>query len=288
MREKSLDEFESIFERASIPVLDITEIRIARIAAVLKNDPLDASVIALAGYLKERFDAEVRLHFVPGVDASGSAAASGFQATDTCFNSTAELVGQISIGRSQLIILPEPQTQGARVVDLLTMIEGAAPPVLLLRKPVESPESVFRRVLHALTGNFRLDRNFEYSFSLVADQGGSLMLLHTVSDIEIDDVRDALRVSPDIQDDQREELISRMGKHGERYLKGVVAAGRESPYDVSYRIEVGEVIPSVRRELQRGGYGLLVVGAHREGHSHVAAEDYQLIDLVRDVPVLAL
>ena len=56
MREKSLDEFESIFERASIPVLDITEIRIARIATVLKNDPLDASVVALAGYLKERFD----------------------------------------------------------------------------------------------------------------------------------------------------------------------------------------------------------------------------------------
>ena len=66
MRENSLDEFESIFERASIPVLDITEIRIARIAAVLKNDPLDASVVALAGYLKERFDAVVRLHFVPG------------------------------------------------------------------------------------------------------------------------------------------------------------------------------------------------------------------------------
>jgi hypothetical protein len=202
------------------------------------------------------------------------------------FASTAELVGQISIGRSQLVLLPDPQ--GATPpVEIDALVQGTAPPILVIRAPLERPQAVFRRILHSLTGNFQQTRNFAHSFALVED-GGAVVLLHTIDQTELHDVRDALRVSPDIAADDGEELIQSLTRRGERYLKAVVAASRKFPYDVSYRLAVGEVRATVERELAAGDYGLLVVGRHQEGYSHVEAEDYQLMHQVRQVPVLAL
>jgi hypothetical protein len=47
-------------------------------------------------------------------------------------------------------------------------------------------------------------------------------------------------------------------------------------------------VTAVQEELAAGAYGLLVVGRHEEGYSRITAADYQLMHLVRDVPVLAL
>ena len=293
MRERSLDQFESIFERASIPVLDIQELDLKRIAAVLRGDELDESVLRLAEYLSRRFGAEVRLHWSATLNAdqvAGQAQAGGFAPAPGPFGSTAELVGQISIGRSQLVLLPDPAGETPALppaVDIDRLVQGTAPPILLIRRSVEHPQAVFQRILHSLTGNFQQTRNFAHSFALV-EEGGTIVLLHTINQTELHDVRDALRVSPDIAATGGEELLQSLTRRGERYLKAVVAASRKFPYDVSYRLAVGEVRATVERELAAGEYGLLVVGRHQEGYSHVEAEDYQLMHQVRHVPVLAL
>jgi len=289
MRERSLDQFESIFERASIPVLDIQELDLKRIAAVLRGDELDESVLRLAQYLSRRFGADVRLHWSAMLNAdhvAEQAEAGDFAPPSGPFGSTAELVGQISIGRSQLVLLPDPQDT-TPAVDIDTLVQGTTPPILLIRRPVEHPQAVFRRILHSLTGNFQQTQNFAHSFALV-EEGGAIVLLHTIDQTELHDVRDALRVSPDIAAADGEELLQSLTRRGERYLKAVVAASRKFPYDVSYRLAVGEVRATVERELAAGEYGLLVVGRHQEGYSHVEAEDYQLMHQVRHVPILAL
>jgi hypothetical protein len=289
MRERSLDQFESIFERASIPVLDIQELDLKRIAAVLRGGELDESVLRLARYLGGRFEADVRLHWSAAVNAdqlAGQAEAGEFARASGPFGSTAELVGQISIGRSQLVLLADPHDTSP-AVDIDALVQGTAPPILLIRRPLERPQAALQRVLHSLTGNFQQTQNFAHSFALVED-GGAIVLLHTIDQTELHQVRDALRVSPDIGTAGGEELLQSLTRRGERYLKAVVAASREFPYDVSYRLAVGEVRATVEQELAAGDYGLLVVGRHQEGYSHVEAEDYQLMHQVRHVPVLAL
>jgi hypothetical protein len=109
-----------------------------------------------------------------------------------------------------------------------------------------------------------------------------------IDNAELEDVRDALLVSPETTDEEGDELLAKMAHHGERFLKGVVAASRKEPFDVGYRIVVGDVVDTVRAELESGDYGLLVVGRHEDGRSHVAADDYQLMHAVTEVPVLAL
>ena len=162
-----------------------------------------------------------------------------------------------------------------------------APPILLVGSAIGDPAAVFHKILHSLTGNFQQTQNFAYSFTLAEDDG-RLLLLHTIDEGEVQDVREALQVAPDIAAETGEALLQTVAHHGERYLKAVVAAARELPFDVSYRLAVGEIVPTVREELARGNYGLLVIGSHHEGHSHVTADDYQLMRQVRDIPVLAL
>lgn len=289
MLERSLDEFEAIFERATIPVLDIRELALTRLSAVLKGDPLDASIVALASYMQQRFGAEVQVHWPAGREAVlEPARAAGLTPAERPFASTAELVGQVAIGRRQLILVCEPADEGQRLLDVAALIQGTAPPVLLVRRPIAQPEEVFRRILHSLTGNFRQTQNFSYSFTLVENAGGSLLLLHTIDESDLADVRQALRVSPHVPADGRQELLAGLSKQGERYLKAVVAASRKYPYEVTYRLALGEVVPTVQEELRRGGHTLLVVGHHREGHSFIEAADYELMHEVLDIPVLAL
>lgn len=290
MREQSIDEFESIFEQASIPVLDIENVALARIDVVLKGELLDTTILNLARYFKKRFGSTITIRYPGTVNAGALQVAvreHGIDAERVAFASTAELVGQVSIARSQMVLLSEPSLEANRVVDLDALVQGTKPPVLLVREPVDVPATVFGNILHSLTGNFRQTQNFSYSFTL-AEKGASLVLLHTIAQSELDDVRGALSVSVEVAGAERDELLGRMAHRGERYLKAVVAASQDRPFDVSYRLAIGEIVPTVRAALNVGEFGLLVVGVHVEGHSHVSAADYQLMRQVRDIPVLAL
>lgn len=290
MRERAIDQFQSIFQRASIPVLDIREVVLRRISLVLKGNPLDESILRLAQYLQARFETTVRVHWPASVDSAAASAAErkpGFASAAGPFESTAALIGQIALAHSQLVLIPEPQDERARVVDQDALVKGTAPPILLLRRPVQQPETIFRSILHSLSGNFQQTENFSYSFALVAEEG-SVLLLHAIDKDDIDVVREAMQVSPDVSDQDEDEIIKHLAHHGERYLKAVVAASRKFPYQVTYRMTLGDVVTTVQRELASGSYGLLVVGHHQERHSRITAADYQLMHLVCEVPVLAL
>ena len=197
MRERAIEQFESIFERASIPVLDIREVALRRIALVLKNDPLNESTLKLAAYLQKRFAADVRVHWPASVAESLVAVAEsehGFGRAAGPFESTAALIGQVALSHSQLVLIPEPEDEGARIVDTDALVKGSAPPILLLRQPVEHPQAVFQNILHSLSGNFQQTANFSYSFALVEDQG-TLRLLHAIDHEDLAAVREAMQVS---------------------------------------------------------------------------------------------
>lgn len=292
MREHSLDEFESIFEQASIPVLDIEEVALTRISTVLVGSALDASILKLAAYLGQRFSGRVIVRRPTGLkheDAHRTAGQYGFELAEETFSSTADLIRHITSSEPDLVLLAEPVADGAASarVDLDALVEETAPPILIVRTAIDDPSATFRNVLHGLTGNFQQTQNFTHSFTLAEDHG-ALLLLHVISSHEVDDVRETLQVSPGVAKEAGGKLLDNLARHGERYLKAVVAASRERPFDVRYRIAVGDVVSTVRRERASGDYSLLVVGSHSEGRSHVSAADYRLMHQVRDVPVLAL
>ncbi len=279
MRERALQEFESLFERAAIPVLDIRHVPLGRLAVVVTGTPADESVVAVASTLAERFGSTCTRYVPAGQDAPDEA---------TVFHSTAELIGQLRLGRADLVLVSLPSESGTdEPVDLDDLVFGVAAPILVLRKRLLDPRSPFHSILHSLNGNFRQTRNFSYPFSLALPEA-RLLLLHTIDQDEISDVREALRYTGEIDAQAEEQLLDELRRHGERYLRGVVEAARDEPFVPHYRLEVGPVVATVKQELESGRYGLLVIGRHAEGLSEISAAEYQLMHIVRDVPVLAL
>ena len=289
MKERAIDQFEALFERASIPVLDIDEIRLRRLSLVLADNELDASLIALAKLLRERFQLVVHVHWPRELASCPIESRASLECVPavTGFESAAALIGQIALVHSQLVLLADAELGGTQPGRLDELVAGTAPPVMVLRQPVEKAAAVFANILHSLSGNFRQTSNFAYSFTLVDDRG-RLRLLHVVDQADVTAVREALQVAGDVSNDDEREVLERLTHHGERYLKAVVAASRDLPYEVSYCLRRGEIVAVTQQELTAGDYGLLVVGHHEEGHSHITAADYQLMHLVRNVPVLAL
>ena len=276
MRERALQQFESIFERAAIPVLDVEHIPLTRIAVVHSNYLADEAADAIGQHLAERFSGTVR-SFAPS--EAGPA--------DLTFTSTAELIGQLRLERIDLVILSLPPEVDQQMVGLDDLVLGTAVPILVVRKQILDPASVFRSILHSLHGNFQQTENFSHSFSLAAPQG-TLTLLHTIDQEEIGDVREALRYTGEIDEQGEAQLLDQLRRHGERYLRAVVAAARDEPFEPSYRLEVGPVVATVQKELASGRFSLLVIGKHVEGLSEISAPEYWLMHAVEDVPVLAL
>jgi len=277
MRDKSVDEFQAIFERASIPVLDIKPVTLRRIAVVVKGVDVDAAALQVAASFTRRFNAEAVVYWPATLTKDRIESLtkdSPLKPAEKPFQSTAELVGQISIGHADLVILSEPA-------------DDTKQPVLILHRPPADSNAPFRRVLHSLTGNFRQTTNFSFPFALV-EPGGTVELLHVIDDEEIVDVREALQVSAKIATEDREKLVQEMAKHGERFLKAVVASQRKGSLNVTYRIVVGDIVTTVENTLKQQEYDLLVVGHHAGGRSHVFTADYQLMHKVKDVAVLAL
>ena len=109
MRQRSLHEFESLFERASIPVLDIEPVKIGRIAVVCEGATLDGSALETGDYLKRRFAAEGALLWSSDWDdesALSVASRKEFQPASEAFTSTEELVSQIGSTGAKLVVLP--------------------------------------------------------------------------------------------------------------------------------------------------------------------------------------
>jgi hypothetical protein len=289
-RYRSLDEFESIFEKASIPVFDLPGLELSNCSIVLRDGVLDGSILSLAGYLKARFSCTVQLHWpsiLSGEKADRLATENGLKSFGSPYTSTEEMAGQIDPGECQLLLFSEAIHEENRIVELDRLVELVSVPILLVKAPVEDPSSLFRRVLHCLSGNPENIKHLFYSFDIVEPKG-MLHLLHTIDESELDDICRVLRASPDVVTQSRNDLLRALEQHAERYLRGAVAATEERSYEVDYTLAFGNVLETVKKELSRQDYGLLVAGTHRAGRSHIAAVDYQLLRLAGEIPVLAL
>ena len=286
-RKKSIDEFEALFEQASIPVLDIPALAINPISIVLEDESLDPSIVSVAQYLMNRFGLSIQVH---ATDARAGFALElgqtmGFEWKGMPYGQSETLAEQVDRASSRMVMLG--RTGGDSVISLDSFVESVHVPILILNRPIRKPDTLFGHILHSLTGRFEQERDFSISFHL-AERAADVTVIHTVSSDQIDDVRQTLRVSSQVSAEEQEEVLGHLTVHGERYLKAVVHAARELPCHVTYRIEVGTALEVIEQQLSEGDYSLLVVGAHREGRSHIEAEVYQLMHRVTASAVLAL
>jgi len=300
MRERELDEFGSLFQRAVIPTIEVEKIAIDDIVVLADFSERAAACGRVAAELKRRFGARVSVRFLlsPGEEDQEATArrlmdaVAGDEHRLVEGDPLAHLEEITEREKPSLILAPAPldlsgepaagEALGRFVDDLLV---ATAIPTLLIRKPVDG--SIFRRILATIPGGRPdLIEQFSFAFAL-CPPGGHIRLLHVLEQDRLAELAEVLEIAPGIDTAHGgKELMSALQARMNHLLRGAVRTAEDAAFTVEASLEAGdpmEVLPRYARDAT-----LLIVGSQASHRQFLASRAYELIRRVPDIPVLAL
>jgi hypothetical protein len=248
-----LDEFTSVFRRAVIPRIEVSEIRIPRLL-LLTQGPLGAACEQVAQRLAARFGSEV-------VRAEPAA-----------------LRERIEAVAPSAVIAPEDEHTDALLI--------ATPrPTLIIRKP--QVDDIFTRIVAKIPGGrTELIEQFSIAFAL-CEPGGSVTLLHVLDRDRIEELAAVLEITPDIDTEEGgRELLAAARTRMEHLLRGAVRTAEGGDIEVRADLRVGDpfaIVPEVAKECS-----LLILGSRRAHTEFLESRAYAHMKRTPGVHLLAL
>ena len=313
MDERSIDEFESLFESAIRPSVEIEPVEWTRILVSLDGSNRMGTATAVALHLAQRVKVPVRflstLRMWQGEDEATSkktlqewldvalrkASDVGVQASGITVHGHPgdAIVTEVESEPCSLLIAPTPHgeddlldrtTLGVTVDHLLTKLEV---PMLLIKEALDNPEQVFAQILMYVPGSFEIGPHFSIPFGMV-EASGQLELLHVVDEADIRRVAQALEITPDVDSSKSESIERSVEAHMEHLLGEAVEEVRNESYTCRSVVEIGNPIERVALNLLRGKNTLLVVDSETRSDVPIEAEAYSIIKQIAGVPILVL
>ncbi len=300
MRERQLDEFESLFQRSVIPTIEVEKIDVKDVVVLADFSERAVACGEVGRELKERFGATVSVRFL--LHPSDHRHADKAQAImEQVAGDERRLVegdlaahlGQIvDEEKPSLIVAPAPlhlcdesaeaETLG-RFIDSLLI--STSIPTLLMRSVPEG--SVFQTILAKIPGGrHELIEQFSFAFALCRP-GGAIHLLHVVEEERLKEISEALEVAPGIDSKAgAEELRSAIETRMDHLLRGAVRTAEDASFDVDAAVRMGDPFDIVPEEAK--DCTLLIVGSATSHTEFLESRAYEIIRRIPGLPVLAL
>ncbi|MHC4550566.1 MAG: hypothetical protein ACYTEZ_17525 [Planctomycetota bacterium] len=300
MKERDLDEFGSLFQRAIIPTIEVSAIEIREIVVLADFSARAAACGRLARHLGERFQARVSVRFLlhPRDHRHQGEAQ---RLVEEIPADTRQLVAGDPIAhlrqvteeeKPSLIVAPAPlhlheETPEAaalgRIIDALLVATSI--PTLLVRGTPD--DSLFRRILAKIPGG-RTDLIEQFSFAFaLCPAGGTIRLLHVVEEGDLARLAAVLEVTPEIDTaGGAADLLAAIRARMDHLLRGAVRTARGAPFTVESAVEVGDPFAIV--PVQAKDFSLLIVGSQSSHADFLASRAYELIRRLPEISVLAL
>jgi len=299
-RERQLDEFESIFQRAVVPTIEVEKIEIERIVVLHDFSDRGPACVAAADELRHRFEASVSHRFLLRdrdaafeADAREKLAAAGAPDGEIVRGDPAAHVAQVAeTDRPSLIIASAPllahesseeAAVAGRFIDALLV---ATPiPTLLMRSAWRG--SVFERILAKIPGGRHdLIEQFSFAFALCRP-GGQLRLLHIVDQERLERLAEILEVTPEIDTATgKAHLTAAAERRMGQLLRGAVLTGRGAGFRADSDIRVGDPFEILPNEVLDST--LLILGSQGSHAEFLESRAYELMNRIPNLPVLAL
>ncbi len=300
MKERDLDEFESLFRRAVIPTIEVDAIEVRDIVVLADFSERAEACGAIAAELKERFGARVSARFLlhpRDHDHEGEARAlmervAADERRVVEGDPAAALKRIVDEEKPSMILAPaplhlhDPSPEADALGEFLDrLLVATAIPTLLVRRPAR--ESVFRRILAKIPGGrHELIEQFSFAFAL-CPPGGLVRLLHVVEKERLDELAEVLRVAPGIDTEEGAAgLLDAIETRMNQLLRGAVRTAKDAGFTVEADVDVGDPFELVPRQAK--DFSLLIVGSPSSHREFLESRAYRLIQAVPDIPVLAL
>ena len=273
MKERDLDEFESLFQRAIIPTIEVSKIVLPEIVVLADGSATAAACDGIAEHLRQRFGSRVEKNDIREWS-----------------DPLAQIRRITGKGKPSLVIAPAPlrlRDDEDHVVGEMVdaLLVATSIPTLLVRGTPDA--SLFERILAKIPGGrHELIEQFSVAFALCT-AGGTIRLLHIVNERDLARLARVLEVTPEIDtaagsEDLRTAIETRM----DHLLRGAIRAAEGAPFRVESAIEVGDPLEIVPRQAR--DFSLLIVGSQSSHEEFLATRAYELIRRLPDMSVLAL
>lgn len=285
MKERDLDEFGSIFQRAIIPTIEVSRIAIPDIVVLADGSETAAACGRIAQHLRDRFGSRVCVHYLRN---PGDLPADDHRVVEG--DPLAHLRHITDEEKPSLIIAPAPlhldDADDGGLGELVdALLVATSIPTLLVRGTPDA--SLFQRILAKIPGGrHELIEQFSVAFALCG-AGGTIRLLHVVNEQDVQRLADVLEVTPEIDTaGGTEELVRAIETRMDHLLRGAIRAAKDAPFRVESDIEVGDpfvIVPEQARD-----FSLLIVGSQASHEEFLSSRAYELIRRLPDLTVLAL
>lgn len=299
MKDRDLDEFGSLFERAVIPAIEVSRVEIPDIVVLADFSDRTPSCAALAAELAARFGSRVSARFLLRYAdeehlAEAERILQRIEAAERRVIAGDPLEHLMEIAeeeRPSLIVAPgglrghgagDDGTSGRFVEALLVSTDT---PVLLVRAPLEG--STFDRILAKVPGG-RTEMIAEFSFAFaLCRPGGLIRLLHVIEEERLQELAELLEVTPEIDTETgAKDLRAAIETRMDHLLKGAVRTADAASFSVEAAIRVGDPVEIVPDEAR--GMSLLIVASDGSRGEFLESRAFRVMQCIPDMPVLAL
>ncbi|MEE8107116.1 MAG: hypothetical protein V3T86_16395 [Planctomycetota bacterium] len=299
-RERELDEFGSIFQRAVVPTIEVEKIELGEIVVLHDFSDRGPACVAAADELRHRFGSRVSHRFLLRdqdaafeADAREKLASAGASDGEIVHGDPAAHVAQLAeTDRPALIIASAPlqahESSAAAVVAgrFIDALLVATPiPTLLMRSAWRG--SVFERILAKIPGGRPdLIEQFSFAFALCRP-GGQLRLLHIVDEERLKRLAEVLEITPEIDTAEGTKGVAAAAERRmEQLLRGAVRTGRGAGFHADSDIRVGDPFEILPNEVLDST--LLILGSQGSHAEFLESRAYELMNRIPNLPVLAL
>ena len=296
MKERELDEFQSMFRRAIIPTIEVEKIRVESILLLADFGDLTPACGAVTARLVERFGASVSTCFLLHPEDRDEHARAqavldalpGDGGEIRVGDPVLELPRLIAERKPGAIVAPEPFHVHCdpNERDLLDALLIATPiPTLLIRST--DVDGIFGRILAKIPGG-RTDliQQFSIAFAL-CDAGGRVRLLHVLEDARLEELVRLLEITPEVDTEQGgASLLAAAKTRMDHLLRGAVRTAEGAAFTVEADLRVGDpfaIVPEAVRDCS-----LLILGSQSAHTEFLESRSYALMKAVPGVHVLAL
>lgn len=254
MRERELDEFQSVFQRSIIPTIEVSKIELRKILVLSAEDARGAEC-------------------AKAVEVLGAS-----EIVRRAVGDAAELDALIAEERPSMIVA---HGLGGFADALLV----ATPlPTLIVRGACRL--DMFDRILAKIPeGRHDLIEQFSFAFRLCRP-GGTIRLLHVVDKQRLRRLAEALEVTPEVDSAAEADVLAAVKTRMDHLLRGAIRVGEGAGFHVESAIEVGDPFEIVPRHAT--DFSLLIVGSQSAHAQFLESRAYALMRHVPDLPVLAL
>ncbi len=301
VRERDLDEFNSIFKRSIIPTIEVEKIEVSTILVLADFSATSQSCVDVAQALARRFaGARVCIRFLlhegdVAHRAEAEQALDRWNADEKSIlvgDPAGSIEGMFAGKPPSMVVAPTPfrrhdptptsDAAGAFVDQLLV----ATPvPTLLLRGKTD--ESIFQSILAKIPGGrHELIEQFSFAFAL-CPPGGKVRLLHVVEAERLNELAEILEVTPGIDTDEGSaELLHAIEMRMNHLLRGALRTGKDAAFEVVADLKVGDpfkIVPAAAADCS-----MIILGSATSHTEFLDSRAYQLMKALPGLPVLAL